>query len=141
MATELGLRTVAFEVDDLQAATDGLAADGYARSAASVSTSTAGAWPTGADRRGSSSPGRADRLTHRRRSRPDRAVVLRGHDENVRSAGTACLADWIALRDLPGFLCQQGRLSLGPRAHPTPAPACPERQDDEQHQGHDHPSG
>jgi catechol 2,3-dioxygenase-like lactoylglutathione lyase family enzyme len=29
MANELGLRNVAFEVDDLQAAIDGLAADGY----------------------------------------------------------------------------------------------------------------
>ena len=29
MATELGLRNVSFEVDDLQAAVDGLAADGY----------------------------------------------------------------------------------------------------------------
>ena len=29
MANELGLRNVAFEVDDLQAAVDGLAADGY----------------------------------------------------------------------------------------------------------------
>jgi catechol 2,3-dioxygenase-like lactoylglutathione lyase family enzyme len=29
MATELGLRNVAFEVDDLQAAVDGLATDGY----------------------------------------------------------------------------------------------------------------
>jgi catechol 2,3-dioxygenase-like lactoylglutathione lyase family enzyme len=31
MANELGLRNVAFEVDDLQAATDRLAADGYGR--------------------------------------------------------------------------------------------------------------
>lgn len=29
MATELGLRNIAFEVDDLQAMVDGLAADGY----------------------------------------------------------------------------------------------------------------
>ena len=29
MANELGLRNVSFEVDDLQAAVDGLAADGY----------------------------------------------------------------------------------------------------------------
>jgi hypothetical protein len=29
MSNELGLRKVAFEVDDLQAAVDGLAADGY----------------------------------------------------------------------------------------------------------------
>jgi catechol 2,3-dioxygenase-like lactoylglutathione lyase family enzyme len=29
MANELGLRNVAFEVDDLQAAVDALAADGY----------------------------------------------------------------------------------------------------------------
>jgi catechol 2,3-dioxygenase-like lactoylglutathione lyase family enzyme len=29
MSTELGLRNVSFEVDDLQAAVDGLAADGY----------------------------------------------------------------------------------------------------------------
>ena len=42
MANELGLRNVAFEVDDLQAA--------------SASTSTAGAWLMCADRRGSSCP-------------------------------------------------------------------------------------
>jgi hypothetical protein len=40
MANELGLRNVAFEVDDLQATVDQLAADGYAWSAASVSTRT-----------------------------------------------------------------------------------------------------
>ena len=34
MANELGLRSVVFEVDDLQVAVDGLAADGYGWSAA-----------------------------------------------------------------------------------------------------------
>lgn len=29
MATELGVRSICFEVDDLQAAVDGVAADGY----------------------------------------------------------------------------------------------------------------
>ena len=56
MANELGLRNVAFEVDDLQATVDGLAADGYGLSAASASTRTAGAWPTCAGQRGSSCP-------------------------------------------------------------------------------------
>ena len=56
MANELGLRNVAFEVDDLQAAVDRLAADGYGLVGASASTSTSGAWPTCADRRGSSCP-------------------------------------------------------------------------------------
>ena len=54
MANELGLRNVAFEVDDLQAAVDRLAADGSGWWAASASTRTAGAWLTCADRRGSS---------------------------------------------------------------------------------------
>jgi hypothetical protein len=56
MANELGLRNVAFEVDDLQAAVDRLAADGSGWWAASASTRTAGAWLTCADRRGSSCP-------------------------------------------------------------------------------------
>jgi catechol 2,3-dioxygenase-like lactoylglutathione lyase family enzyme len=56
MASELGLGNVAFEVDDLQATVDRLAADGYAWSAASVSTRTCGAWPTCAGQRGSASP-------------------------------------------------------------------------------------
>src|SRR5688572_14701793 len=51
MANEPGLRNVAFEVDDLQAV---VTATGW--SAASASTSTAGAWPTCADPRGSSRP-------------------------------------------------------------------------------------
>jgi hypothetical protein len=53
MANELGLRNVAFEVDDLQAAVDRLATDGTDLSAASASTNTSGAWPTCADPRGS----------------------------------------------------------------------------------------
>ena len=53
MANELGLRNVAFEVDDLQAAVDRLAAEGYGLIA---STSTSGAWRTCADRRGSWCP-------------------------------------------------------------------------------------
>ena len=55
MSNELGLRNVAFEVDDLQAVVDRprTATDW---SAASASTSTPGAWPTCADRRGSSCP-------------------------------------------------------------------------------------
>ena len=55
MANELGLRNVAFEVDDLQAVVDRpRTATGW--SAASASTSTAGGWPTCADRRGSLCP-------------------------------------------------------------------------------------
>jgi catechol 2,3-dioxygenase-like lactoylglutathione lyase family enzyme len=56
MANELGLRNVAFEVEDLQAAVDGLAADGYGLVGGIVSTSTSGGWPTCTDRRGSSCP-------------------------------------------------------------------------------------
>jgi catechol 2,3-dioxygenase-like lactoylglutathione lyase family enzyme len=54
MADELGLRNVAFEVDDLQAAVDRLAVDGSGL--VGGSTNTAGAWPTCAGRRGSSCP-------------------------------------------------------------------------------------
>jgi catechol 2,3-dioxygenase-like lactoylglutathione lyase family enzyme len=56
MANELGLRNVAFEVDDLQAVVDRLAADGYGLVGGIGITSTSGAWPTCADRRGSSCP-------------------------------------------------------------------------------------
>jgi hypothetical protein len=56
MANELGLRNVAFEVDDLPAAIDRLPRTATAWSAASNSTSTSGAWPTCANRRGSSCP-------------------------------------------------------------------------------------
>ncbi len=56
MSTELGLRNVAFVVDDLQALVDQLAADGYGLSAASVGTRTCGAWRMCAARRESSSP-------------------------------------------------------------------------------------
>jgi catechol 2,3-dioxygenase-like lactoylglutathione lyase family enzyme len=55
MANELGLRSIAFEVDDLQAAVDRLAADGYS-SAVSVNTRTPGSWPTYVVRQGSSWP-------------------------------------------------------------------------------------
>ena len=72
MANELGLRNVAFEVDDLQAVVDRprTATDW---SAASASTSTPGAWPTCADRRDHRVPGRAHRLTRARseRDQPD----------------------------------------------------------------------
>ena len=54
MANELGLRNVAFEVDDLQAAVDRWPRTAMGWSAVSASTSTSGAWPTCADRRGSS---------------------------------------------------------------------------------------
>jgi catechol 2,3-dioxygenase-like lactoylglutathione lyase family enzyme len=56
MANELGLRNVAFEVDDLQAPSTGWQRTATGWSAASASTNTAGAWPTCADRRGSSCP-------------------------------------------------------------------------------------
>ncbi len=92
MANELGLRNVAFEVDDLQATVDRLAADGYAWSAASVSTRTSGAWPTCAGRRGSSSPwltGSAD--APRRRSpwghMPRVCGVVTGSRDKPASAG------------------------------------------------------
>jgi catechol 2,3-dioxygenase-like lactoylglutathione lyase family enzyme len=56
MSTELGLRNVAFEVDELQAAVDRPAAAAPAWLAAWVNTSTSGACPTCADRRESSCP-------------------------------------------------------------------------------------
>jgi catechol 2,3-dioxygenase-like lactoylglutathione lyase family enzyme len=56
MANELGLRNVAFEVDDLQAPSTGWLPTATGWSAASASTNTAGGWPTCADRRGSSCP-------------------------------------------------------------------------------------
>jgi hypothetical protein len=55
MANELGLRSVVFEVDDLQAAVDGLAANGSGLVGGIASTRTSGAWPTCAGQRGSSS--------------------------------------------------------------------------------------
>ena len=58
MATELGLRNVAFEVDDLQAAVDRWLRTATGWSAASASTSRSGAWPTSADRRDHRVPGR-----------------------------------------------------------------------------------
>ena len=55
MANELGLRNVAFEVDDLQSRRrPGWPRTAMGWSAVSGSTSTSGAWPTCADRRGSS---------------------------------------------------------------------------------------
>ena len=54
MANELGLRNVAFEVDDLQAAVDRLAADGYGLVGGLGEYENTGAWPTCADRRASS---------------------------------------------------------------------------------------
>jgi catechol 2,3-dioxygenase-like lactoylglutathione lyase family enzyme len=57
MANELGLRNVAFEVDNLQARLSiGWLRTATAWSAASVSTSTSGAWRTCAGRRESSCP-------------------------------------------------------------------------------------
>jgi hypothetical protein len=56
MANELGLRNVAFEVDDLQVAVDRLAADGYGLVGGIGQYEHIGAWPTCADRRGSSCP-------------------------------------------------------------------------------------
>jgi catechol 2,3-dioxygenase-like lactoylglutathione lyase family enzyme len=55
MANELGLRSVCFEVDDLQAAVDSLAADGYGLVGGIGQHETPGAWPTCAGRRESSS--------------------------------------------------------------------------------------
>jgi catechol 2,3-dioxygenase-like lactoylglutathione lyase family enzyme len=54
MANELGLRNVAFEVDDLPAAVDRLAADGYELVGDVASTSTSGAWLTSVVRKESS---------------------------------------------------------------------------------------
>jgi catechol 2,3-dioxygenase-like lactoylglutathione lyase family enzyme len=55
MVNELGLRNVAFEVNDLQAAVDWAATEGTGWSVASVSTRALGGWPTSGDRKGSSS--------------------------------------------------------------------------------------
>jgi catechol 2,3-dioxygenase-like lactoylglutathione lyase family enzyme len=54
MANELGLRNVAFEVDDPRPPPTGWLGTATGWSAASASTKTAGGWPTCADRRGSS---------------------------------------------------------------------------------------
>ncbi len=54
-------RCLAFEVDDLQAALERVAADGYDLVGGGVTTSTLGAWPLCADRK--NHRGRADRLT------------------------------------------------------------------------------
>ena len=56
MANELGLRSVAFEVDDLQAALDRLAADGYGLVGGIGEYEHIWRRPTCADRRGSSYP-------------------------------------------------------------------------------------
>ena len=56
MANELGLRNVAFEVDDLQSAVDGLAADGYGLVGGIGQYEHIWRMPTCADRRGSSCP-------------------------------------------------------------------------------------
>ena len=58
MANELGLRNVAFEVNDLQAAVDWAAAEGYGLVGgivASASTRVLSGWPTSKGRKGSSS--------------------------------------------------------------------------------------
>jgi catechol 2,3-dioxygenase-like lactoylglutathione lyase family enzyme len=55
MANELGLRNVAFEVNDLQEAVDWAATEGYGLVGASASTRAPGGWPTSGGRKGSSS--------------------------------------------------------------------------------------
>src|SRR6266700_8419923 len=55
MANELGLRNVAFEVNDLQAAVDWAATEAMDWSVASASTRALGGWPTSGGRKGSSS--------------------------------------------------------------------------------------
>ena len=55
MANELGLRNVAFEVNDLQAAVDWAATRAKDWSVASASTRALGGWPTSGGRKGSSS--------------------------------------------------------------------------------------
>src|SRR6266540_293775 len=55
MANELGLRNVAFEVNDLQAAVDWAATEATDWSVASASTRVFGGWPTSGGRKGSSS--------------------------------------------------------------------------------------
>ena len=77
MANELGLRNVAFEVDDLQAAIDRLAADGYGLVGGIGQYERAHLAHglrarTGGDRR---VLGRADRLTPPRRGRPFRPIA------------------------------------------------------------------
>lgn len=54
-ANELGLRNVAFEVDDVQAAVDQVARTATGWSVASASTKALGGWPMSGGRRGSSS--------------------------------------------------------------------------------------
>ena len=54
MPNELGLRNVTFEVDDLQAILDRLAADGYGLVGGVGQYETSGAWRPCADPRGSS---------------------------------------------------------------------------------------
>jgi len=63
MANELGLRNVAFEVDDLQAAVDGLAADGYRLVGGIGQYEQVWRMASSADRRDHRVLGRANRLT------------------------------------------------------------------------------
>jgi len=101
MANELGLRNVAFEVDDLQAAIDRLAADGYGLVGGIGQYERAHLAHglrarTGADRR---VPGRADRLTppsSKPAVSPDRA----GHATPVFPSGGSRVAPY-ASRTLP----------------------------------------
>jgi len=63
MANELGLRNVAFEVDDLRRPSTCWRRTATGWSATSASTSTSGAWPTCASGGDHRVPRRADRLT------------------------------------------------------------------------------
>jgi len=63
MANERGLRNVAFEVDDLQAAVDGLAADGYRLVGGISQYEQVWRMASSADRRDHRVLGRANRLT------------------------------------------------------------------------------
>jgi len=76
MANELGLRNVAFESMTSRRPSTGWPRTATAWSAASVSTSTSGAWPTCADRRGSSCPWLSGSADAPSRSRGDHAGVL-----------------------------------------------------------------
>jgi catechol 2,3-dioxygenase-like lactoylglutathione lyase family enzyme len=71
MANELGLRNVAFEVDDLEGIATGWPRTATGWSAASGSTSTPGGWPTCADRRGSSCPWQSASADASLRDQPD----------------------------------------------------------------------
>ena len=86
MATELGLRSVAFEVNDLQTIVEWLAEDGYGLVGASASTSRPGAWPPCAGQRGSSSPSLSGSI--------DNAALRSRGPRQLRTPSVALSAGW-----------------------------------------------